>query len=135
MTGTLISSGLPKPPHVKEMFAGADGLLAGMSRGKVWIDHSTTDHQQNKIFTAQLQAKGQTEYRANSPQPTSHRCLSLREFPPGMSNHRGPGGSQERPDGRLGGRQQGSLSRGEAHPDCQLQLGDVHRWTGLSHDS
>merc|ERR1711936_680270 len=53
----VIISGLPKPPHVKEMFDGSDGLLAGMSEGKIWIDHSTTDHQQNKIFTAQLQAK------------------------------------------------------------------------------
>merc|ERR1711997_1214799 len=53
----VIISGLPKPPHVKEMFDGPDGLLAGMSEGKIWIDHSTTDHQQNKIFTEELQAK------------------------------------------------------------------------------
>ena len=59
MSETFIFWGLPKPPHVKEMFSGVDGLLAGMSPGKVWIDHSTTDHQQNKIFTEQLQAKGQ----------------------------------------------------------------------------
>ena len=40
------------------MFEGDDGLLAGMSEGKIWIDHSTTDHEQNKVFTAQLEAKG-----------------------------------------------------------------------------
>ena len=41
--------GLPKPPHVKAMFDGDAGLLAGMGPGKVWIDHSTTDHEQNKV--------------------------------------------------------------------------------------
>ena len=30
-----LSSGLPKPPHVKAMFEGQDGLLAGMGPGKV----------------------------------------------------------------------------------------------------
>jgi len=53
----VIISGLPKPPHVKEMFDGPDGLLAGMCGGKIWIDHSTTDHQQNMVFTEQLQEK------------------------------------------------------------------------------
>jgi len=51
----IIISGLPKPPHVKAMFEGGDGLLAGMGPGKVWIDHSTTDHEQNKVFTAELE--------------------------------------------------------------------------------
>jgi len=54
----VIVSGLPKPPHVKEMFDGKDGLLAGMDEGKIWIDHSTTDHEQNKVFTEQLADKG-----------------------------------------------------------------------------
>ena len=67
MTGTLRSSGLPKPPHVKEMFSGSDGLLAGMCDGKIWIDHSTTDHQQNKVFTAELEAKGEVTEPAQSP--------------------------------------------------------------------
>ena len=31
------------------MFDGDAGLLAGMGPGKVWIDHSTTDHEQNKV--------------------------------------------------------------------------------------
>ena len=50
--------GLPKPPHVKQVFEGPNGLLAGMGPGKVWIDHSTTDHEQNKVFTAELTKKG-----------------------------------------------------------------------------
>ena len=45
--------GLPKPPHVKAMFDGDAGLLAGMGPGKVWIDHSTTDHEQNKVSKEQ----------------------------------------------------------------------------------
>ena len=55
------------------MFYGEDGLLAGLSPGKIWIDHSTTDHEQNKaridrsqvytdimaqIFTDEVRKKG-----------------------------------------------------------------------------
>jgi len=54
----VIVTGLPKPPHVKQVFEGPNGLLAGMGPGKVWIDHSTTDHEQNKVFTAELTKKG-----------------------------------------------------------------------------
>jgi len=54
----VIVTGLPKPPHVKTVFEGADGLLAGLDEGKVWIDHSTTDHEQNKVFTEKLTEKG-----------------------------------------------------------------------------
>merc|ERR1711962_832177 len=50
----VIVTGLPKPPHVKAMFEGDSGLLAGMGEGKVWIDDSTTDHEQNKVFTEAL---------------------------------------------------------------------------------
>ena len=32
---TEVKPGLPKPPHVKQMFEGATGLLAGMDEGKV----------------------------------------------------------------------------------------------------
>ena len=41
--------GLPKPHHVKEVFEGSAGLLAGLKQGQIWIDHSTTDHEQNKV--------------------------------------------------------------------------------------
>merc|ERR1712066_120557 len=54
----VIVTGLPKPPHVKQMFEGGSGLLAGMSEGKVWIDHSTTDHEQNKVFAEALSKSG-----------------------------------------------------------------------------
>ena len=53
------------------MFEGGSGLLAGMSEGKVsienlpnsdqkqvWIDHSTTDHEQNKVFAEALSKSG-----------------------------------------------------------------------------
>ena len=49
------------------MFSGSDGLLAGMCDGKIWIDHSTTDHQQNKVFTAELEAKGKVTEPLQSP--------------------------------------------------------------------
>jgi len=58
MFSDVIVSGLPKPPHVKQMFEGPGGLLAGMGEGKVWIDHSTTDHTQNKVFSEALSSKG-----------------------------------------------------------------------------
>jgi 3-hydroxyisobutyrate dehydrogenase len=40
------------------MFEGPSGLLAGMREGKVWIDHSTTDHEQNKVFAEALAGVG-----------------------------------------------------------------------------
>ena len=58
MTEGKTISGLPKPPHVKAAFEGPDGILAGMSKGKLWIDHSTTDLNQNKGFFAKAKAKG-----------------------------------------------------------------------------
>ena len=54
----VIVTALPKPPHVKAMFEGPDGLLAGMGEGKVWIDHSTTDYVQNKLFASALDGVG-----------------------------------------------------------------------------
>jgi 3-hydroxyisobutyrate dehydrogenase len=47
MSDVIVSS-LPKPPHVRQAFEGSDGILAGLSEGKVWIDHSTTDYKQSK---------------------------------------------------------------------------------------
>ena len=41
---------LPKPPDVLKAFEGEDGFLAGLSKGKIWIDHSTTDFEQNEKF-------------------------------------------------------------------------------------
>ena len=45
-----------QPPHVNKVFDGPDGLLAGMDSGKVWRNHSTTDHEQ--VFTEELTKKG-----------------------------------------------------------------------------
>ena len=54
----VVVSGLPKPPHVKAAFEGPDGILAGVKKGSVWIDHSTTDYGQNFEFQEQLDTKG-----------------------------------------------------------------------------
>ncbi len=52
------AKGLPKPVHVKAAFEGADGILSGLSKGKVWIDHSTTDPRQSQTFAAAVADKG-----------------------------------------------------------------------------
>ena len=48
----VVVTGLPKPPDVRRVFEGADGLLAGMAEGKVWIDHTTTDFGQGSRVTS-----------------------------------------------------------------------------------
>ena len=48
-TTDVVFTALPMPPHVKAVFEGEAGLLAGLGPDKVWIDHSTTDHEQNKV--------------------------------------------------------------------------------------
>ena len=45
------SSGLPKPPHVKAMFEGQDGLLAGMGPGKVAWNKTKTRKQLDQLFS------------------------------------------------------------------------------------
>ena len=54
----VIVSGLPKPPHVKAAFEGSDGICAGLQPGKIWVDHSTTDFNQNYEFSKKAAAKG-----------------------------------------------------------------------------
>ena len=51
----VILSGLPNPASVKTMF---DGLLEGLSAGKIWVDHSTTDFGQTFEFEKAVKAKG-----------------------------------------------------------------------------
>ena len=51
-------SGLPKPMHVKAASEGPDGILSGLSSGKVWVDHSTTDHRQSKGFESAAASAG-----------------------------------------------------------------------------
>ncbi|XP_066929206.1 2-hydroxy-3-oxopropionate reductase-like [Clytia hemisphaerica] len=53
----VIVSALPKPVHIKQAFEGPDGMLAGMSPGKIWIDHSTTDFKQTEEQTKVLEEK------------------------------------------------------------------------------
>ena len=50
----MVVTGLPKPPDVRRVFEGADGLLAGMAGGKVWIDHTTTDFGQVTYIVVEL---------------------------------------------------------------------------------
>merc|ERR1712168_405548 len=44
----VVFTALPMPQHVKAVFEGEEGLLAGLTEGKVWIDHSTTDYEQTE---------------------------------------------------------------------------------------
>merc|ERR1719412_2592663 len=46
VSNDVIITGLPKPANVKAVFEGEDGLLEGLSEGKIWVDHSTTDYEQ-----------------------------------------------------------------------------------------
>jgi len=66
--------GLPKPHHVKEVFEGSSGLLAGLKQGQIWIDHSTTDHEQNKVISfwkifENSNPNGLNDYRQNLKWP------------------------------------------------------------------
>ena len=46
------------PPHVKACFEGDNGILAGLDKGKVWIDHSTTDYEQTQRYNGMVNDKG-----------------------------------------------------------------------------
>lgn len=46
------------PPHVKSCFEGDTGISAGLTEGKIWIDHSTTDYEQTQGFNKVVEAKG-----------------------------------------------------------------------------
>lgn len=54
----VIFTALPMPQHVKQVFEGEDGLLAGIKDGKVWIDHSTTDYEQTVDLNEEIVKKG-----------------------------------------------------------------------------
>ena len=54
----VVFTALPMPQHVKAVFEGESGLLAGMSEGKVWIDHSTTDYEQTVDLNTEVVKKG-----------------------------------------------------------------------------
>ena len=54
----VVFTALPMPQHVKTVFEGEEGLLAGFSGGKVWIDHSTTDYEQTVELNEEIVRKG-----------------------------------------------------------------------------
>ena len=43
---------------MKECFEGDNGLLAGLRKDSIWIDHSTTDYGQNVGFNEEVSKKG-----------------------------------------------------------------------------
>jgi len=52
-----VFTALPMPQHVKAVFEGEQGLLAGLA-GRTWVDHSTTDYEQTEEMNAQVVAAG-----------------------------------------------------------------------------
>lgn len=54
----VIVTGLPRPPNLKAAAEGPDGILAGLTEGKVWIDHSTTDCDQTKEYSEAASKQG-----------------------------------------------------------------------------
>ncbi|KAL7637070.1 UNVERIFIED_CONTAM: hypothetical protein RMT77_012828 [Armadillidium vulgare] len=51
-------TGLPKPGNVMEAAEGSQGILEGLSEGKIWIDHSTTDFEQTLDFSKKAKSRG-----------------------------------------------------------------------------
>lgn len=49
---------LPSPKACSDVMEGADGVLHGLSEGKVWMEMSTTDEAEVKRIGAQVRAKG-----------------------------------------------------------------------------
>ena len=49
---------MPKPPDVKLCFEGDAGILSGLSKEKIWVDHSTTDYTQMMEFNKLVTDKG-----------------------------------------------------------------------------
>ncbi|XP_042227136.1 2-hydroxy-3-oxopropionate reductase-like isoform X2 [Homarus americanus] len=46
----VILTCLPKPPNVKAVAEGSDGVLTSLTAGKIWIDHSTTEFEQTQVY-------------------------------------------------------------------------------------
>ena len=46
------------PHHVRAVFEGESGLLEGLTDGKVWIDHSTTDYEQTEEMCGRVVERG-----------------------------------------------------------------------------
>ena len=56
----LIITCLPSPAASAEVMESADGILAGLSPGKIWLEMSTTDSAEIKRVAAKVEAKGAT---------------------------------------------------------------------------
>lgn len=57
MTEVVITA-LPRPTDVSKAFEGEDGVLAGISKGHVWVEHSTTDFENTLRIKALVEEKG-----------------------------------------------------------------------------
>ena len=51
---------LPSPAATASVMEGADGILAGLSAGKIWLEMSTTDEAEVKRLAPLVEAKGAT---------------------------------------------------------------------------
>lgn len=61
----VIFTCLPKPPNVKSVAEGPDGILGCLQKGQVWIDHSTTEYEQTEIYMNEVKRIG--GYMLESP--------------------------------------------------------------------
>jgi len=49
---------LPSPAVCAEVMEGADGVLAGLAPGKIWLEMSTTDHEEVMRLAARVEERG-----------------------------------------------------------------------------
>jgi 3-hydroxyisobutyrate dehydrogenase len=49
---------LPSPAVCAEVMEGADGVLAGLAPGRIWLEMSTTDHAEVQRLAAAVEARG-----------------------------------------------------------------------------
>lgn len=54
----LIITCLPSPAVCAEVMEGADGVLAGLGPGKIWLEMSTTDYQEVQRLAARVAERG-----------------------------------------------------------------------------
>ncbi len=66
----LVITCLPSPAICAQVMEAADGILAGLSPGKFWLEMSTTDEAEVKRLAASVEAKGATPMDA----PVSGGC-------------------------------------------------------------
>lgn len=54
----VLFTSLPGPAQIRDVIEGEDGALAGLARGSLWIDMSTTDLEQTRRLAAILTERG-----------------------------------------------------------------------------